>query len=67
MKIQVLIKREKKGRTVRLKSGRVGDLLDALGINPESVIVARGSNLLAACRPLRNGDKISVIHIKASD
>lgn len=67
MKIRVLIERERREKTIKLKAGRVGNLLEALGINPEAVIVARGRDLLAGCRPLRVGDRVRVIHIKASD
>ena len=67
MKIRVLIEREKKERIVKINRSRVGDLLGKLGINPESVIVAKGRDLLTGDAPLKDGEKLRIIHIKASD
>jgi sulfur carrier protein ThiS len=66
MKIRVFMEREGRERVVRVK-GRAGDLLRKLGINPESVIIARGRDLVTEDSPLRPGDKIRIIHIKVSD
>lgn len=66
MKIRAFIERENRERTVRAK-GKVGDLLDSLGINPESVIVARKGNLVTEKSPLKEGGRLRIIHIKATD
>ncbi len=66
MKIRVFMERENKERIVKI-NGKVGDLLQKLGINPESVIIARGRDLLTENSPLKPRDKIRIIHIKASD
>jgi sulfur carrier protein ThiS len=65
MRVRAFIERDGKERTVR--AGNVGDLLKGLGINPESVIAARGKDLLAETRALKRGDRVRVIHIKAAD
>lgn len=67
MKIRVLIERDGKEKNVKLKSGSVGSLLDSLDINPESVIIARGKDLLTERHKLEDGEKIRIIHIKASE
>ena len=67
MKIQVFLEREKKEKTLKLKSGKVRDLLKILGINPEAVIIARGRDLVTADFPLKDGERFRIIHIKASD
>ncbi len=66
MKIRVFMERENKERIVKI-NGKVGDLLQKMGINPESVIIARGKNLVTEGSALKNGEKLRIIHIKASD
>lgn len=67
MRIRAFLEREGRERAVKLGKGNVRDLLDKLGINPESVIVARDKDLLADCSPLKPGDRLKIIHIKASE
>lgn len=66
MKIRAFMERENRERVVKI-NGNAGDLLQKLGINPESVIIARGEDLLTEKSPLKPGEKLRIIHIKASD
>ena len=66
MRVRAFIERERKWRTVEMKRGRTGDLLQKLGINQESVIVVKGKDLVADS-PLRDGDRFRIIHIKATE
>ena len=66
MKIRAFMERENKERVVKI-NGNAGDLLRKLGINPESVIIARGRDLVTEDFPLKDREKLRIIHIKASD
>ena len=67
MKIRAFLERENREKVIKIGSGKVGNLLERLGINPESVIIARGGSLVTEEHKLTGGDKFRIIHIKASD
>lgn len=67
MKVKVFLAREKKNLVMDMPKGTVSDVLKKLSINPESVIIAKGKDLVTEVEKLRDGLSLKIIHIKVSE
>ncbi len=59
-----LFPREKKFKNVNLKDNAIGqDLLEKLSLQPDAYIISRQGNPIPLDEKLKEGEKISIIHV----
>jgi len=64
MKIRAYIERERRDRVVEVKEkSSVADVLEALGINPVTVIVTKNNEMVTENHVLQGNDKVKVISV----
>ncbi|MBI2657537.1 MoaD/ThiS family protein [Candidatus Woesearchaeota archaeon] len=64
IKVSVFIDRENKNAELELDgNSKVSDLLDKLSINPVTVIVSRGNELILDDEKLKNNDDIKILSV----
>lgn len=62
--VKMEVKLKGKEKEVKLKEGStVKDLLEALEINPETVLVEREKEIIPETEELKDGDQIHIINI----
>jgi sulfur carrier protein ThiS len=63
--MKITVENEKEGTICNLttKALNVKELLIELSVNPETILVARNSEILLSCDTLKEGDKIILLSV----
>ena len=65
MKIDVWVEKENRNESIELgKGARIFDVLEVLGINPETIISMKNGELVMEDEPLKHRDRLELRSVK---